>query len=361
MRPVCHLHIGMNKAGSTTIQAAFADYADDALEYLRPADAPVLHEVLDRTFRRPRDVDRFAGSPEILARADAAFDALLRRSDRAALVSYENLSIWPDKDAVAAIRDRLLTCCAEVRVLVYVRPPRAYLRSVLQERLKLNPLPPDLGALWPRYRARLLRWDEVFGRDAVAPVPLRRRDLIGGDLLADVCARIGADPARLAPSPAANEAATLEGSAVLAVWQAARAAGRWGPAEADAPEALARFARTLAGFGTTERWGFEPEAMEAIVAPRGRDLRWISDRMGCPDFGDETTPSACLPGPEALIGIGQDSAPALRDWLSARDPGLRFDGTKGTEDLMQAAFLRSLLGQPGWRARIATATRALRR
>lgn len=354
MRPVCHLHIGMNKAGSTSIQGAFHDYRDDRLEYIRPADDTVLHSVLDRTFHRPRDVNRFGSDGPELAAASATFDTLMASSDRAAFISYENLSIWPETEVIERIRDRLLSHCRRVHVLAYIRPPRAYLRSDIQQRVKLYPPPTDLGRLWPDYQRRFARWDQVFGRDAVTLVPFRRGDLIGGDLLQDVCVRIGAEPEGLAPRKTANVAGRLEGSTALAVWQAARAAGRMQTPKHSTAQ-MNRFALIVAEFGKTRSWGFSEAALAPLLRDRAADMDWIVERLGCSDFRVESGAEVAIDGLDALLEIGQGQAPKLAKWLPGRFPGLDVTGAVATEDLVHAAFEHALRcpPMPRWQDRVA--------
>ncbi|MFQ6549663.1 hypothetical protein AADZ90_017055 [Aestuariibius sp. 2305UL40-4] len=337
MRPICHLHIGMNKAGSTTIQAAFLNYLDPNLEYLRPEKDSVLHSVLDRTFQRPRDVKRFGVDSSELADADATFNEIMERSDRAAFISYENLSIWPDVDAIERIRVRLLRHCESVHVLAYIRPPHAYMRSLLQQSVKLGPPPPKLAGLWPDYQRRFERWDRVFGRDVVTLVPFRTDSLSDGDLLSDVCLRIGADLDRLSRREVSNPAASLEASAALAVWQDARAAKRWDDTE-PTPRELNRFAREIAEFGQTRRWGFEDAAIERLFEDRAPDVLWMAERLRCPDFAKETAPSVRIAGLEAFRDIGRGQTQALADWLPRRFRDIDLAGARATEDMMQAAF-----------------------
>ncbi|MFQ6550515.1 hypothetical protein AADZ90_021440 [Aestuariibius sp. 2305UL40-4] len=339
----------MNKAGSTSIQRAFQTYRDRNIEFIRPRDDTTLHAVLDRTFRRPRDVATFSNHPEVLEEAASTFDRLMGRSDRSAFISYENLSIWPDRDVISAIRDRLLLHCRSVHVLAYIRSPRSYIRSVLQERLKQYSPPEDLAKLRPHYRERFERWDAVFGNDAVELVPFRTADLVGGDLLTDVCERIGAQRKKLARQPQANEAGTLESAAALAVWQTARPDGEQTKSGVGQLQ-LIRFAQRIHRFGQISRWGFEGPAIDQVIEDNTTDIEWISERLGIADFGDEPPPPSTIPNITDLIALGQDLAPDLADWLLETVPGFQPPRSRQTADLMQAAFVQT--AKRDWRAQV---------
>src|SRR5690606_31421731 len=89
----------------------------------------------------------------------------------------------------------------DVRVVAYVRPPRSFMESAFQQRVKGGLAGFSLDGLHPRYRNRLLPIEKAFGRPALRLLPYRRERLRDGDVVADFCAHIGLE----APPNAVSE------------------------------------------------------------------------------------------------------------------------------------------------------------
>src|SRR5690606_39955083 len=102
-----------------------------------------------------------------------------------------------------------------IRVLGYVRAPRAFLASDFQQRLRMG-APADLGDLrlsLPRYRDRFEKLDRAFGAEAVDLRVFARARLAQGDVVADLAARMGVPPPPVADRY--NQGLSLEATALL--------------------------------------------------------------------------------------------------------------------------------------------------
>lgn len=312
MRPVCHLHIGMNKAGSSAIQAALAAARDLPVEVLRPGGSQAASARALTVGFRDRPPSHFVApdadpaTQRIAARQ--AVEAALAASDRPAVLSSEYLSDFPARENVADLLETVSRHAREVRVLCYLRPPRGYLRSALQQLVKHSAPPPDLKQMWPAYKPRLVRWVQAAGRENVTFVAFRGGAFAGGTLLSDMAARLGLDAAALPKADGVNAGLSAEATAVLAHWHRARgAAGR--PRVSRGSAALV--AEALRDFGPHTDWGFHGPRIDAMVHKRRRDVGWAAGRTGCDDFADERVPAFVLPDLETLIGYGRDLSEEL--------------------------------------------------
>jgi hypothetical protein len=195
-RPRIYLHIGRNKAGSTSLQDFF-------LERRAILEQAGLRYCL---FGHLKDsvpgVPGFATAPELAAyaRAEAA---------PAYLVSNEFLFGWP-RDYTDSLIAGLAGC--DVRVIAYLRPYGAWVQSAYAEEVRrgltcldfdryLDGLRPRISA-WPYLEG----WAKAVGWERIRVRSTDPRDLAGGDLIGDCLTALGLDHALAGETRRSNRA-----------------------------------------------------------------------------------------------------------------------------------------------------------
>src|SRR5918995_6147980 len=210
-----YLHIGMPKAGSTSIQTAFADgqehlaghgvgYFDlgknhsSLLKALFRGEKP---KKVPKFFRKTLDAEaRLTGTDR--AALVQAFDSALTANKMPKLVISAEMLFWFRPKHVAAMKAHLSPFFDEMRVIVYVRDPVSWASSNVQQIMKhtkqtLDQVcdPEAIAAgespIVPSYRAGLEPYIQLFGREAVDIRVFDRGSFIGGDLISDFCAALG--------------------------------------------------------------------------------------------------------------------------------------------------------------------------
>ena len=183
-RPRLILHIGMPKAGTTSLQRWLSANREAALTVgLDPWRAAENHsELMFMAFADPGRIARGTMwfqqdvAPEPDPRALEAFDGFLDGlGERTGFVSAEVLWSFPSRD-VKTLADRLKQREIDAAVLCFVRPPAEFLATAAQQRLRSHLAIGDFGLDFQdkvliRYR-RLDAWIQNFGRDAVTVLPL---------------------------------------------------------------------------------------------------------------------------------------------------------------------------------------------
>lgn len=183
-RPKLILHIGMPKAGTTSLQRWFAANAEAArasgLDYW--SEAENHSEAMFMAFADPNRIARGAmwfqqdGEPEPDAAKRASFDTFLGAlGDRTGFISAEVLWSFPARD-VKALADHLKERGVDTAVLCFIRPPAEFLATAAQQRLRSSLAIGDFGLDFQdkvliRYH-RLASWIENFGPDNVFVLPL---------------------------------------------------------------------------------------------------------------------------------------------------------------------------------------------
>lgn len=181
MRSRIILHIGRNKAGSTSIQDAC----------LASRDRLALQGIGYGLFGHLWDSDNKLPGWRTF---DALADHALRFPERSWLVSNEFMSAWPTDYTREA--ERALRRC-DVRIVAYVRRYDQWVRSAYAEdtRTGLNRQDIDiyLAHMRPRVSAlpNLRDWAECFGWERMRVRSLDPADLVGADLLTDFAEAIG--------------------------------------------------------------------------------------------------------------------------------------------------------------------------
>jgi hypothetical protein len=215
-----YLHIGTNKAGSTTIRRFL---------HSKPAAAAGLRAVTSTgvpnawklsALRRTRQAHRFFVKSGFMTEADyrdlpdtlwtEIAQEVAADPDADHVMSSEFIYSYyrRDKAAIAALADRLLDLFGEVRVLFYCRDQLTYLRSCHAQGVKGNrrqtePLETYLDRArrkvsdWD-YHGTLTVWEQIFGRDALRVRVMEPAFLEGGDLITDILAATDRNAAQIA-------------------------------------------------------------------------------------------------------------------------------------------------------------------
>src|SRR5579859_7868096 len=183
--PRIYLHIGRNKAGSTSLQDFFLARRETL------AAAGLRYCLFGHLKDSVPGVLGFQTQFELAADARAG-------TERAYLVSNEFMFGWP-LEYTASMASGLAGL--DVRIIAYIRPYGAWICSAYADAVKNGENSRDfdryLDWMAPRISAGpyLEGWGEAFGWDRVRIRSLDPGDLAGGDLIGDCLTALGLDPA----------------------------------------------------------------------------------------------------------------------------------------------------------------------
>lgn len=288
------LHIGLHKTGSTFIQRSLRAGADVlraegiAAPDLGPdpgwpllyllSDAPT-GRVLSEGRRHARDL-----APETRAIQRRDLDALLADPDiPTAILTAEQMSSNLPRPDIRALRETARTHDRRPHVICYLRAPVAFATSMAQQFVKMGG---DLDRVskrppLPDYRRKLAPWLNVFGPEQCDLRLFDRKALIGGDVLADFLAAIGAPGLKLPelPDDQRNESLTARGMALMGARR--RLLNRLAPSLAtrEAP-ALARLAARMPG----PAWRLPPQTEAWVREQTAEDVAWLAETLGRDPF-----------------------------------------------------------------------------
>jgi hypothetical protein len=194
MRAAIFIHVGLHKTGTTSIQATLfhnratllangINYLDTHQNHSRIIN-PVFGTAPDRY--RPKDTASLQAQLQRALRANVSPSLVISGEDISAL----------GKDEIARMRDGLAPYAGRFRIIAYVRDPYASINSRAQARLRRGETFEQIVARPPRthYR-RIGPFIDIFGRDNVDIRIFDHDRFVGGGLIADFMAALGANPA----------------------------------------------------------------------------------------------------------------------------------------------------------------------
>lgn len=309
------LHIGMHKTGSTAIQLSLTGYDDGTTAYLDLFN-PNHSYGMSMLFCEEKAPDLIkAGWAKSLADWHQQAAANRRRmkehiaSGRQNLIiSGEDLSSRFGRREIERLWSAVAADFDEIRVIVYLREPYAFLQSALQEVIKRRSCTIKSVPL-PRYRQRLEPWEAFFGRGAIDYVLYSPDSAAGRDVVGDIAARVGLTLDRVTKRRA-NESMSAETFAMLYWLRNSPNVSTWKwPVQR-----VQAVAKRPHGFGH-QRFAFSESVWQDRVAAHGDEIAWAEARMGRRFAREPAHPDAVVFKAEAdILALAAEHEAAFRRW-----------------------------------------------
>ena len=307
-RPRLYLHIGRNKAGSTTLQAYCLDHAD------RLRQEGIRYALFGYPSPPGGDVPTFP-SHDLLGEFVRA-----QRTD-AVLVSHEGICCFP-----AALSQAMATDLSDldVQVIFYTRPYRDWVVSSYKYDVRIGFNGRDfdryLDSIWPRISVwpMLEIWGETVGWENMRVRSTHPDDLLEGDLLSDFLAAINVPRPSVATAERLNNSASWVAVELMRTVLGRDRALGWTAAEL----AVAQVLHHCADQAVSEHGGLLPDAVyltrrqaQDLTRLYNHDLATLAARTGvslrCDDAQDAPE-RAFLPSvaqaPKAILQSIRDQA-----------------------------------------------------
>lgn len=201
MAPQVFLHIGMNKTGSTSIQATLKKFDDGRIRYAHLNDQnhsiPIYslfsankydYHIHKRLGRSKADIDQLnEGTLKDLERE-------LSMDRDTIIMSGEDISLL-DRDGVNSLLALLKARARSVKVMAYVRPVAGFASSAFQQYIAGGMKEVVLPK--PNYRKRFEAFVDCPDVDDMEFIEFSRSNLKNGSVVSDFCARTGIDEANV--------------------------------------------------------------------------------------------------------------------------------------------------------------------
>jgi hypothetical protein len=277
------IHAGMHKTGTTSIQNTLEGFSDARVEYIKwnnPNHSP-LFALMCHTHPENYHLFKKRGwtRDDLMkrrAKAAATIRDTISSDSRTYVFSGEDISVAVPVH-IENLRDVFADAQGGVQVLMYIRPPSSYLVSAFQTRLRVGGLDSfDLDKIWPRYRYRVEKFDQIFGRKNVILRPFHPNEFKGNNVVLDFADFLGIDidPDKIVTS---NETLSAEATALLYLQR--KLGTGFGEPGPFAVKRNSLWFTKLDSIGS-RRFRFSDSLLNAVVQRNRADVDWIEERMG---------------------------------------------------------------------------------
>lgn len=319
-----YIHIGMPKAGSTSIQNTLflnrEQLAKHGVGYLNLAKnhSRILYTLFGSERDKKREkrkrkgfhpvTKRVLGLKQDAIETDAAtlahlFDRELASNTMPKFVlSGEGLYGF-GRERAERLREHLSDHFDNIRIIVYIRDPLSWASSLAQNAIKnghttlatiynSETAGKGISSFLVEYRRNIEPYIDVFGRDFVDMRVFDRTRFADGDLLADFCSAIGR-PEIFSEIPKLflNTSLCYESTILVSQYNERFGAPDIKPSRPD----LMAFRKRLDGIEGT-RFSLPKEILEHVWLAVADDVAWLREEMGEDVFGEAYPPEA-ITGP----------------------------------------------------------------
>jgi tetratricopeptide (TPR) repeat protein len=212
-----------------------------------------------------------------------------------------------DEAALQRLRIFFSDAFQTINVIAYVCPAASFMASAFIQLVKNHGQSRlDLNELWPRYRAKLEKFDRVFSEEHVTLRIFQPESLVDGDVVQDFCQYLGVsiDPKEIRR---VNESLSREATAALFAYR--RNGPRYRSYKGKA-EDNNRLVALLADYGE-EKLRFADSLVSPMMENNRDDLGWVEARLGEPLRDSCTAAEGAITSEQDLIDIAEDSVEAL--------------------------------------------------
>ena len=222
---VCHLHVGVHKTGSSSIQNSLIEHHFvNETKYLKIGFAnhsipfyslftnePEKYHINRKENRSFIDCLKFNKSNLEL------IDKVLSSSSDNMIISGEDISVLP-ADNLKVLKCLLDSYFDTIKVYIYIRDPHSFISSDFQELIKnglsgvgFNRL--FSGVIYPDYQKIISKFDTVFEQTNVDVRLFDKNSLIGGDVVQDFICTLDLD--ETIKTSSTNVSLSLEEASIL--------------------------------------------------------------------------------------------------------------------------------------------------
>lgn len=190
----CVLHIGMHKTGSSSIQDYLQTHngkLGNGVVYANLGGSnhsgPLIYAFHSKEYNKSffelrGDTDEKYNKKVVNFRK-LFFEAISSKYTKL-FFSAEGL-IHLTTDELFLLKTELLNHVDSVSIVAYIRPPKSYMESAFQQKLKGQPVEVNYKQLYPKYQMRFEKFEQVFG--IVNYSLFDKTELVGGDIVEDFC------------------------------------------------------------------------------------------------------------------------------------------------------------------------------
>ena len=222
--PLCILHVGMHKTGTTTIQSTlFYHLQSQKYHYIHLDSLNLIPELF--ILFRSKKVETILSRRNVWEHTKTLIShytkltyqkltKYIEQSQGIGIISAEMISDMNEKEFIQLVKF-LKKFYHDIHLIAYVRPPQSFMSSMMAQKVKEGLFLFSPNHYYPHYKARFEKYDHVLGKCNVTLIPYIRSELIQQDIVIDFCYHAGIEISELNGKTNANPSLTLEALSFL--------------------------------------------------------------------------------------------------------------------------------------------------
>jgi hypothetical protein len=278
----CIIHFGMHKTGSTSIQdTLMAASPLSSATYLNIGRGNGSRLVATLFLEDPSEFHlhrKWNLSDEKLAQDKAAalniLDQQFQTGRSPFILSAENISTL-DLESLIRLKSWLESKVDDIRLVGYVRPPKSFMASELQQKIKAGREYFKLKRHYPGYETRFGKLETVFGRERVTYWKFDPKTFPGRDVVRDFLQRMSLSVPESALRRT-NESLSRDCLSLLYIYRKLGPGYGSGPGSVEQNRRLHHLLREAGGSKLT----LSSEAVRPILEKETEDIHWMESRLG---------------------------------------------------------------------------------
>lgn len=278
----CILHIGMHKTGSSSIQESLKSLSSKDFRYARLLRTPNHSGAIINAFseasrhQRSNSTHPVHGHLDLSNRIRTRFSKQLERAKTDTLiVSGEGITKL-SLEELNSLKKFISRYVPEVVVACYVRSPKSFMESAIQQRIKAGLNAFDFDACYPAYRDRFEKFDYVFEPKNVHFWAFKPKALKDNCVVTDFCAHFGLNipPENIVR---VNESLSLDALSLLYSYHK-HTLNSSGLIKLD-PASYTLLLRQLAQLSGA-KLKLSSDLVSTVLHKNDKDINWMESRLG---------------------------------------------------------------------------------
>ena len=284
MKEKCIIHIGMPKTGSTSIQNTLhRKLVDKKFDYMKIGTSSPNHSGTIISFcenKLPQSQSRGLTRDKIIEidkkNRKNFIEYIINNNSPVSIISGEEIH-QVSINGLEYLKNFLKKYFKQVVVVGYIRSPKSFMDSSLQQRVKGGLDTFDVEILYPYYRRRFEKFDEAFGRENVKFWKFDPKSFPKGNIVLDFCQKLGIEM-QAEQTVRVNESLSKEALSLLYTYRKYGIDHGLGE-NINKEYYIYRLIGEIMGIGDT-KVRLSPSITNPILEKYNEDTRWMEERLG---------------------------------------------------------------------------------
>ena len=272
----CIIHIGTHKTGTSSIQASLNNFESEAFRYANIVRIPNHGYAILRAFSdSPRHQHPVHAQPTLPALVRTQLEEQLKRTEaRTLIISGEGI-VKLTVEELEGLKSFINQYVPDITIACYVRSPKGFTESALQELIKAGTSDINLDYCYPHYRNKIEKFDLVFGKENVCCWKFSPKTFKDRCVVSDFCEQFGID---LKPDSIIRVNEGLSKDALTLLYSYHKHISNSVELAYGDPayKALLKQLVRLKG----EKLRLSAEMMQPVLEKYSKDIEWVESRLG---------------------------------------------------------------------------------